>query len=186
MTRAVAAVLAVAMAAVVAVHGHGRSAPVGPLAVLSTHVAYEASLVGAALPRLPADERAAARAVGDAVSAQAASLAAALTTRGYTPARAEALWARLIGNGVPPPSRVLLYVCSVHAQSDAAQLAAAPPSELGAALGAIELTLLVEGQQLAHQVGGAVGAASASGQRRALHLLAPLLVPSDRAYALSA
>ena len=186
MTRAVAVVCAVAIASLVTFRPHRGPPTVGALAVLSTHVAYEASLVATALPRLTADDAIAARAVRDSASAQASSLSAELTKRGYTPARAQALWARLIGNGAPPPSRVLLYVCSVHTQSDAAVLAATPPGELAATLGAIELTLFVEGQQLSRQVGGALGAVSAAAQRRALHVLAPLLVPSDRAYALSA
>jgi hypothetical protein len=185
-TRALAALAALAVAAFVTVHPHGRPPAVGALAVLSTHVTYEASLVADVLPRLPAGEAGAAAAVRDSAAAQAAHLGAVLSHDGYPPARAQAVWARLIGNGAPPPGRVLLYVCSVHTQSDAAELAATPPPELAATLSAIELTLFVEGQQLARQVGGAVGAQSAAQQRHALHLLAPLLVPSDRAYALSA
>ncbi len=184
--RAVAALAAVAVAALLAVRPHPRPSDTGALAVLGTHVAYEASLIGTVLPRLPAAQAADARAVRDATAAQAAQLTAALSRRGYSQAAAQALWARLIGNGAPPPSRVLLYVCSVHAQSDAAQLASTPPGELASTLSAIELTLFVEGQQLSHQVGGALGAQSAAQQRQALHLLAPLLIPADRAYALSA
>jgi hypothetical protein len=183
MTRVLAAVTAVAVAVVFATRGHPRSPQVGTLAVLSTHVAYEASLVDATLGRLPAGQAGAARAVRGATAEQASQLSARLRRQGYPPARAQALWARLIGNGAPAPGRVLPYVCSVHAQSDAAQLAVTPPGELGATLGAIELTLLVEGRQLSRQLGGALGAESAAQQRQALHLLAPLLVPSDRVYA---
>ncbi|HVM67201.1 MAG TPA: hypothetical protein VMU14_20195 [Acidimicrobiales bacterium] len=186
MTRALAALATLALAAVISVHPHGRAPKVGALAVLGTHVRYEASLVAGVLPRLPAADAGAAVAVHDSAAAQAAHLGAVLAHDGYPPARAQAVWARLIGNGAPPPGRVLLYVCSVHTQSDAAELAATPPGGLAATLGAIELTLLVEGQELARQVGGALGAQAAAQQRHALHLLAPLLVPSDRAYALSA
>jgi hypothetical protein len=186
MTRALAAIATLALAAFVTIHPHGGSPKVGTLAVLGTHVAYEASLVADVLPRLPAAEAGAAVAVRDSAAAQASQLGAVLTRDGYPPARAQAVWARLIGNGAPPPGRVLLYVCSVHTQSDAAQLAATPPPELAATLSAIELTLFLEGQQLAGQLGGSLGAQTAAQQRHALHLLAPLLVPSDRAYALSA
>jgi hypothetical protein len=186
MTRAVAAVVAVVMAGAFVVRGHHTAPPTGALAVLGTHVAYESSLVGAALPRLPAGDVTAARDVGTVVAAQASQLSAALARRGYSPARAHAEWARLIGDGTPPPSRVLLYVCSVHAASDTATLGAAPPAQLGNTLAAIELTLLVEGQQLSRQVGGSLGAHAAAEQRHALHLLAPLLVASDRAYASAA
>ena len=186
MTRALAVAAAVAAAMALVARGHAPAAAVGPLAVLSTHVAYEASLLDASLPRLPPAQVPEARAVRDATAAQAARLSTLLATRGYPPAKAEALWARLIGNGAPPPSRVLLYVCSVHAQSDAALLAGTPPADLGTTLSALELTLLVEGQQLSRRLGGALGAQSATDQRQALNLLAPLLIPSDRAYATSA
>jgi len=193
----VAAALALAVAGALAVGvgpaalalavGTGPTAPATPaLAVLSTHVAYEASLIDAALGRLPAPDVGPAAAVRAVVGAQAARLSAVLSSRGYPPGRAEAVWARLIGDGVPPPGRAQLYVCSVHAQSDRATLASAPAGDLGTTLGAIELTLFVEGQQLADQLGGPLGARSAADQRLALHLLAPLLVASDRAYASAA
>ena len=185
--RRLAALFAAASAGLAAVTvGRGGAPPAGPLAVLSTHVAYEASLIDAALPRLPSGQAQVARTVLDVAAAQASQLSALLARRGYPASRAQALWARLIGNGAPAPGRAQVYVCSVHLQSDRAQLAATPTDRLGVTLGAIELTLFVEGQQLSAQVGGAIGPAGASAQRRALHLLSPLLIASDRAYASSA
>ena len=169
--------------------GPGAATPrgVATLAVLDEHVAYEASLIGASLPRLPADAAPRAGAAVEVLSALSGRLGAALGRDGYPPARALAVWNRAVGNGAPPPSRVLLYVCSVHAlQSDGAALAHTPPGSLAEELSGIELTLLVEGRQLAAQLGGALGAATDAAQRHTLHLLAPLLVPSDRAFAVSA
>jgi len=172
---------------------HAAAAGAGPppgvttLAVIDEHVAYEASLLSSSVDRLPAaQEPAAARAAQD-LSALGAELDRSLQREGYPAGRAKALWAAAVGTGAPPPSRVLLYVCSVHAlQSDGAELASTPVSSLGEELSGIELTLLVEGRQLAAQLGGPVGAAVDASQRDTLHVLAPLLVPSDRAFAASA
>ena len=185
MKRLAALFAAGAAAAALGVGRGGRSPQTGALAVLSTHVTYEASLVDVALPRLPAPQARAALAVRALASAQASQLSALLARRGYPAAKAGALWARLIGDGAPAPGRAV-YVCSVHLQSDRAQLAATPPGQLGVTLGAIELTLFVEGQQLSSQVGGGLGASGAAAQREALRLLSPLLIASDRAFAAAA
>jgi hypothetical protein len=105
------AVLAVAAVAAFTLARGGGSPPVGPLAVLSTHVTYEASLIDAALPRLPSAQGRVARTVRDVTAAQASHLSALLVHRGYRAAKAEALWSRLVGSGAPAPSRALLYVC---------------------------------------------------------------------------
>jgi hypothetical protein len=160
------------------------SPAVDTLAVLSEHLGYEGALIDGVLHRLaPADARVASD-VRDLTSSQGAQLALALQRRGYSAAAARALWQRVIGDGAPAPSRVLLYVCSVHAlQSDQSELVDTPAGSAAAALGDIELTLLVEGRQLASQLGGPIGAAVDNSQRDALHLLAPLLIPTDRAFA---
>ena len=170
-----------------AVAGAATPRDVATLAVLDEHVAYQASLIGASLPRLPAGEGPPAAAAADVLSSLGTQLGVALRRDGYPPARALALWDRAVGNGAPPPSHVLLYVCSVHTlQSDGAALSHTPVGSLAEELSGIELTLLVEGRQLAAQLGGTLGAATDTAQRDALHLLAPLLVPSDRAFAASA
>jgi len=157
------------------------------VAVLHEHVDYEARLLSRFAGRLsPPDARAADQAF-ELTSALDARLAQRLRQQGYSAARAQAVWQRVVGDGVPPPSRVLLYVCSIHAaESDAAALTAAAPSALGHELGDVELTLLLEGRQLAAQVGDrSLGAAAGQSQRDALHALAPLLIPTDRAFAAS-
>jgi hypothetical protein len=161
-----------------------RSADVDTLAVLSEHLSYEAALIDGVLPRLaPADARVA-TAVRDQTSSLTAELAAVLQRHGYSPAKAQLLWRRLIGDGAPPPSPVLLYVCSVHAlQSDHTQLDTAPRGSVATVLADIELTLLVEGRQLAARLPGPMGTATDQNQRVALHLLAPLLIPNDRGFA---
>jgi hypothetical protein len=160
------------------------SPAVDTLAVLSEHLGYEGALINGVFHRLaPADARVADE-IRDLTSAQGAQLELALQRRGYSAAAARALWQRVIGDGAPAPSRVLLYVCSVHAlQSDRSELVSTPAGSLAAALGDVELTLLVEGRQLAAQLGGPIGAAVDENQRDALHLLAPLLIPTDRAFA---
>jgi hypothetical protein len=160
------------------------SPAVDTLAVLSEHLGYEGALINGVLHRLaPADARIAGE-VRDLTSFQATQLVLALQRRGYSAAAARALWQRVIGDGAPAPSRVLLYVCSVHAlQSDQSELVGTPAGSLAAALGDVELTLLVEGRQLAAQLGGPIGAAVDKNQRDALHRLAPLLIPTDRAFA---
>ena len=157
------------------------------LAVLHQHVDYEGRLLSQFTGRLsPSDARAADQ-VLQLTSTLDAKLASRLEERGYSAARAQAVWQRVVGVGVPPPSRVLLYVWSIHAaESDAAALTAAAPSALGHELGDVELTLLLEGRQLAAQVGDrSLGAAAGQSQRDALHALAPLLIPTDRAFAAS-
>jgi hypothetical protein len=163
-----------------------RPSDVSALAVLHEHVAYESQLLDQALPRLTVSDRRTARAVLGLTSALDGQLARQLAQRGYSPAQAHALWQQVIGDGTPPPSRVLLYVCSIHAtQSDRTELATAPPGTLGTLLGNIELTLLLEGRQLADGLGAGALAASQS-QRASLHALAPMLIPTDQAYARAA
>ena len=167
--------------------GAGTPPAVTTLAVLDQHVAYEAGLIRSALPRLPAPAAGPADQAATLLSSLGVRLDASLRRAGYPAARARALWAAAVGDGAPPPSRVLLYVCSVHAlESDGTALAATPAASLGEELSGIELTLLVEGRQLAAQLGGPLGAATDAAQREALHVLAGLLVPSDRAFARSA
>jgi hypothetical protein len=157
------------------------------LAVLHEHVDYEAQLLSRFMYRLsPADAQAAGRVLGLTASLDA-RLSRDLKQRGYDAVRAHAVWQRAIGNGTPPSSRVLLYVCSIHAaESDTASLTAAPPASVGHVLGDVELTLLLEGRQLAAQLGDpSLGATAAQDQRDALRALAPLLIPTDRAFAAS-
>jgi len=163
------------------------SSDVTTLAVLSAHVAYEGALVDGVRARLSPADAPVAIAVRSLTATLGVQLSAALRRDGQTPAEAGAIWARVIGDGAVPPSRVLLYVCSVHAlESDHAELDAAPPSALGGLLGEIELTLALEGRQLANRLTGPVGAAADHGQRELLHVIAPLVISSDRAFAASA
>ncbi len=169
-----------------------RTENVTALAVLHEHVDYERQLLAENLARLSgvgadADAHAAAQTALGLTAALDAELGQRLQQRGYSPARARALWQQVIGDGAPPPGRVLLYVCSIHAtESDRTALATAPPGTLGTLLGNIELTLLLEGRQLAAQLGGATAVAAEQSQRDALHALAPMLIPTDRAFAASA
>jgi hypothetical protein len=163
-------------------------ADVTALAVIREHVDYESGLIDQAMSRLtPSDSRSAA-AVLALTSALDGELTRQLQEHGYSPARAHAVWQKAIGDGAPAPSRVLLYVCSIHStQSERVQLAAATPDALGPLLGDIELTLLVEGRQLARSLGaGSLSAAADRNQRDALHVLAPLLIPTDRGFATAA
>jgi hypothetical protein len=161
---------------------------VTPLAVLHEHVDYEAQLLSRFGGRLSASDARAAGQVLGLTYALDARLAQDLQQRGYSGARAHAVWQRVIGDGVPPPSHALLYVCSIHAaESDATALTAAPPASIAHVLGSVELTLLLEGRQLATQLGDrSLTAAAVQNQRDALHALAPLLIPTDRAFAASA
>jgi hypothetical protein len=160
------------------------TADLDTLAVLSEHLGYEAALIDGVLPRLDLADARIATEVRDRTSSVGAELTAQLLRLGYPPAQSQLLWRKLIGDGAAPPSPVLRYVCSVHAlQSDHTELDAAPPDTVGAVLGEIELTLMVEGRQLAARLPGAIGAATDESQRDALHLLSPLLIPTDRAFA---
>jgi hypothetical protein len=164
------------------------SGPVTPLAVLHEHVDYEGQLLSRFVGRLSAPDARAAGQVLGLTSGLDARLATQLERRGYSGARAHAVWQRVIGDGVPPPSHALLYVCSIHAaESDTVALTAASPASVAHVLGNVELTLLLEGRQLATQLGDrSLTAAAVEDQRDALHALAPLLIPTDRAFAASA
>jgi hypothetical protein len=157
------------------------------LAVLHEHVDYEGQLLSEFMGRLSRPDDRGAGQVLELTSALDDRLAQGLRQRGYSGTRAHAVWQRVVGDGAPPPGRVLLYVCSIHAaETDTAALIAAPPAALGHELANIELTLLLEGRQLATQLGDrSLGAAAAQSQRDALHALAPLLIPTDRAFAAS-
>lgn len=160
---------------------------VDTLAVLSAHVAYEGALADGVRSRLAPPDARVALAAQALTSALGAQLDAALRGDGESPAKARAIWASVIGDGAPPPSRVLGYVCSVHAlESDHAELDAAPPAALAGLFGEIELTLALEGRQLAEHLGGPLGAAVDQAQRDLMHRIAPLLIATDRGFAAAA
>ena len=104
------------------------------------------------------------------------------------PSSAARLWDSRIGDGAPPPDEAQ-YSCSVRAQqTNAEDLATTPAASLAGELGTIELTLLLEGRQLAGELTPIprLAAALDQNQRDALHLLVPLLLPTDRSFAASA
>ena len=192
MRRLVAALGAACALAAIALATTGwasrSSGDVSALAVLHEHVAYERQLLSQFMGRLSGPDASAAAQVLVRTSTLDASLTWDLRQRGDSAARAHNIWQQVIGDGAPAPSHALLYVCSIHApESDTAALAAAPPARVAPLLGSVELTLLLEGRQLAAQLGDPLLVAEAAqNQRDALHALAPLLIPTDRAFAAAA
>ena len=192
MRRLVAALGAACALAAIALATTGwasrSSSDVSALAVLHEHVAYERQLLSRFMGRLSGPDASAAAQVLVRTSTLDARLTWDLRRRGDSAARAHNIWQQVIGDGAPALSHALLYVCSIHAaESDTAALAAAPPATLAPLLGSVELTLLLEGRQLAAQLGDPLLVAEAAqNQRDALHALAPLLIPTDRAFAAAA
>jgi len=158
------------------------------VAVASEQLSYEAALIDLALPRLTGADAAAAM----RVRATATSLDPTLSTDsrwwGVPPSSAARLWDSRIGDGAPAPDEAQ-YSCSLRAQqTNAEDLATTPAASLAGELGTIELTLLLEGRQLAGRLTAIprLAAALDQNQRDALHLLVPLLLPTDRSFAASA
>jgi hypothetical protein len=161
---------------------------VDAVAVAREQVAYEAALIDLTAPRLAAPARAAALRVRGVLAAVAPALAAEAVRWRVSAGRAEELWEGRIGNGAPPPGDAV-YACSLLEQeSNAEALANTPAATLGSELASIELTLLVEGRQLAAQMTAlpALAAQVDADQRDGLHALVPLLEPTDRAWAAAA
>lgn len=157
-------------------------------AVASEQLSYEASLIEVALPRLAAPDAAAAIRVRAATASLAPTLATDLRRWGVTPESATRLWEARIGDGAPPPDEAQ-YSCSLRdQQTNVEDLDTTPAASLAAELGTIELTLLVEGRELATGMTSVPQLASTldQDQRDALHLIVPLLLPTDRAFAASA
>jgi hypothetical protein len=155
--------------------------------VVRQHLAYEASLIDAAMARLgPADVPAAAS-VRDAVTRPDEALRQAMVAGHLTDAGSRAAWDAAVGTGAPRPGEPTHYFCSVGArQSDAQDLESTPPSGLAEELASIELGLLVEGRQLSGALTGDLRASVDQSQRSALHALAPMLIPTDRDFAIHA
>jgi hypothetical protein len=164
------------------------SGVVDAVAVASQQLAYESNLIDLTLPRLTPLDAAAALRVREATASLGPTLATDLHRWGVTPAAAASLWEARIGDGGPPPDEAE-WTCSLRAQETHAEdLATTPAPSLAAELGTIELTLLVEGRQLATEMTSLphLAAPLDEDQRDALHLLVPLLLPTDRSFAASA
>jgi len=162
-------------------------ATVDQLSLARSHLAYEVELIDRVASRVgPADSGELTR-VRATLAGTADVIGRSLAGRGVSPQQASLRWEALIGDGAPTDGKVH-YTCSLRLQqSDTADLAATPGADVAAELASIELSLLVEGRQLAAEMGpGGAGAALAAGQRTALRQLAPLLISSDRAFAASA
>jgi len=161
---------------------------VDAVAVASEQLSYETSLIDLTLPRLAPVDAGAAMKVKAVTTSLGPTLAADLHRWGVTPTSAARLWDARIGDGAPPPDEAQ-YSCSLRAQeSNAEDLATTSALSLPGELGTIELTLLVEGRQLATQMAPLPGLATTldHNQRDALHVLVPLLLPTDRSFAASA
>jgi len=161
---------------------------VDAVAVASEQLSYEVGLIDQALPRLSGPAAATADRVKATTASLAPTLAADLRRWDVAAVSASRLWQARIGDGAPPAEDAQ-YSCSLRSQeTNAEDLATTPASSLANELGTIELTLLLEGRQLAAQMSPIPALASSldQDQRDALHLLAPLLLPTDRAFAASA
>ncbi|MFI5041381.1 MAG: hypothetical protein ACHQNA_05955 [Acidimicrobiales bacterium] len=160
-----------------------RSAPPADVGVAIVHLTYERTLISGVIPRLSAGDRTAAERVQATLDRDLAALPA-LEPIGDASARS--VWQREIGDGSPLPGQDPIFTCSVHLrQSDAADLAGTPDTDLPGELGSVELSLLLEGRGLATEMRDAPSVATVvdRSQRDALHALVPLLIPSDRAFA---
>jgi hypothetical protein len=161
---------------------------VDAVAVASEQLSYEAGLIDLVLPRLTGAAAAAAIRVRAMAASLDPTLSADIRRWGVAPSSAAHLWDSRIGDGAPPPDEAQ-YSCSVRAQqTNAEDLATTPVTALAGELGTIELTLLLEGRQLAADLTAIprLAAALDQNQRDALHLLVPLLLPTDRSFAASA
>jgi len=185
----VAACASVSAAATAHVPGRAATGDLAALAVAREHLAYETVLIDGVVPRLGPVDAAAARRVRDLTAGLDAELAARLARAGVGPGQARALWQARIGDGTPRPGQPVTFSCTLHRrESDAADLVGTARDALSNELASIELGLLVEGRQLAGQLGSAPDLARAidRDQRDALHQLAPLLLPTDRDFAATA
>ncbi|GAC1529588.1 MAG: hypothetical protein NVS3B12_03070 [Acidimicrobiales bacterium] len=157
--------------------------------VFHRHLAYEAELAASVLSRLGPSDAGAARQLLAITRLPLQGLARRMAADHQSEASARRAWEASVGTGAPRPGERSHFACSIGIRrSDAAALAATPAAELGGQFASIELGLMVEGRQLAaalppdDELRLAVDAA----QRQALHALAPLLIPTDQAFAASA
>jgi len=168
-----------------------RASPGGDgaaVAIASEHLRYESDLMQRELPRLAPDAATVIDEVRSVTDSLDTTLSSQLSRLGLSAGRAQALWKQQVGDGSPANGGYALS-CSLHRQqSDAADLAATPADALPTELAEIELTLFAEGRQLAGDIRSAPALRRSidDDQREAMHHLAPLLIPTDRAYAASA
>ncbi|GAC1314645.1 MAG: hypothetical protein NVSMB16_11390 [Acidimicrobiales bacterium] len=157
--------------------------------VLHRHLAYEAELAMIVLPRLGPSDAGAARELMVVARLPLQGLARRMAADHQSEASARQTWDANVGTGAPRPGERSHFACSIGVRhSDAAALAATPAADLGEQFASIELGLMVEGRRLAAAFPPDDGLRLAvdAAQRRALHALVPLLIPTDRAFAASA